>query len=55
MEISIYNDKNQCGILINAWDCATFANAIDRLGCKMIWLIPFFSLIALFNTLQQKS
>jgi len=29
------------GTVCNAWDCGTFANAIDRLGCKMIWLTPF--------------
>lgn len=33
------------GIILNAWDCGTFANAIDRLGCKMIWLIPFTTTI----------
>lgn len=33
------------GIILNAWDCGTFANAIDRLGCKMIWLIPFTAAI----------
>ncbi|MEX2596596.1 MAG: hypothetical protein WEC59_06650 [Salibacteraceae bacterium] len=27
-------------VLVNAWACGTFANAIDRLGVKMIWLIP---------------
>ncbi|GAB4200401.1 MAG: hypothetical protein Fur0023_03730 [Bacteroidia bacterium] len=33
------------GIIINAWVCGTFANAIDRLGCKMIWLIPLSTII----------
>jgi hypothetical protein len=37
------------GILVNAWDCGTFANAIDRLGCRMIWLIPLLGLIVVFN------
>ena len=25
-------------VIINAWSCGTFANAIDRLGAKMSWL-----------------
>ncbi|GIV29156.1 MAG: hypothetical protein KatS3mg028_0222 [Bacteroidia bacterium] len=33
------------GIVINAWVCGTFANAIDRLGCKMMWLIPLSTII----------
>lgn len=28
------------GIFLNAMVCGTFANAIDRLGAKMIWLLP---------------
>jgi hypothetical protein len=39
-------------ILINAWDCGTFANAIDRLGCKMIWPIPMFAILALIKGIQ---
>jgi hypothetical protein len=39
-------------IAINAWDCGTFANAIDRLGCKMIWLIPFVAILIAFNLKQ---
>ena len=35
------------GILVNSWTCGTFANAIDRLGCKMIWLVPFMTALAL--------
>jgi hypothetical protein len=35
-------------ILLNAWDCGTFANAIDRLGCKMIWLLPLLALCFAF-------
>lgn len=35
------------GILVNAWTCGTFANAIDRLGCKMIWLIPLLTSLSL--------
>ena len=37
------------GILINAWVCGTFANPVDRLGSKMIWLIPLYALIILFR------
>jgi hypothetical protein len=37
------------GILIHAWVCGTFANPVDRLGNKMIWLLPFFALILLFK------
>jgi hypothetical protein len=35
------------GIILNAWVCGTFANPIDRLGNRMIWLIPMYSLIML--------
>lgn len=34
-------------VLINAWACGTFANAIDRLGAKMIWLIPLCVVLVL--------
>ena len=37
------------GVLLNAWVSGTFANAIDRLGCKMMWLLPFLSLLMLFK------
>ncbi len=33
------------GILLNAWDCGTFANAIDRMGCKVMWLVPFLTIL----------
>lgn len=42
------------GIILNAWDCGTFANAIDRLGCKMIWLIPFTTTILLLKILHNR-
>jgi hypothetical protein len=32
-------------VLVNAWVAATFANSIDRLGCKMVWLIPLLLII----------
>ncbi|MCK5067724.1 MAG: hypothetical protein KAR16_09800 [Bacteroidales bacterium] len=35
------------GILINAWTCGTFANAIDRLGTKIIWFIPLLAVLSL--------
>jgi hypothetical protein len=38
------------GILVNAWTCGTFANAIDRLGTKMIWFIPLLSALSLSLT-----
>ncbi len=41
-------------IFINAWDCGTFANAIDRLGCKMIWLFPLSAFILLINSWKHK-
>lgn len=42
------------GILLNAWDCGTFANAIDRLGSKMIWLIPFMTILLACKILYAK-
>ncbi|HEX8517911.1 MAG TPA: hypothetical protein VF868_17075 [Bacteroidia bacterium] len=41
-------------ILLNAWDCGTFANAIDRLGCKMIWLLPMSAGLIVTHHLQRK-
>jgi len=37
------------GVLLNAWVSGTFANSINRLGCKMTWLIPMISLIGLIQ------
>jgi hypothetical protein len=31
------------GVLCNAWICGTFANALDRLGAKVMWLIPLLA------------
>lgn len=39
------------GILVNAWVCGTFANPINRLGNRMIWLIPFFSTLLMYRPL----
>ena len=33
------------GVVINSWACGTLANAIDRLGSKVIWLIPLTFII----------
>ncbi|MEX2483710.1 MAG: hypothetical protein WED10_04095 [Brumimicrobium sp.] len=41
-------------IILNAWSCGTFANAIDRLGSKMIWLIPFLAVLFLFCVIQDR-
>lgn len=37
------------GVLVNAWACGTFANAIDRLGAKSMWLIPLVAIVGLLN------
>jgi len=37
------------GVVINSWACGTLANAIDRLGGKIIWLIPLISIIGVIN------
>ncbi len=36
-------------IIINAWNNGTFANALDRLGSKVIWMIPFLALLLIFE------
>ena len=33
-------------IIINAWVSGTFANAVDRLGSRMVWLLPFVVIIS---------
>jgi len=42
------------GILLNAWINGTFANAIDRLGTKMIWIIPFLAFIGIYKAFFRK-
>lgn len=37
------------GVLVNAWVCGTFANPINRLGNRMIWLLPVASLLVFFR------
>lgn len=39
---------------MNAWICGTFSGAIDRLGCRMIWLIPFLVIMATVVILRNK-
>ncbi len=34
------------GVIIHAWTCGTFANAIDRLGTKMMWFIPLLAALS---------
>jgi len=37
-------------ILLNAFISGTFANAIDRMGNKMIWLLPMVTILLLIDT-----
>lgn len=34
-------------VLINAWDCATFSNVLGRYQGRVMWLVPFSTLLAL--------
>lgn len=43
------------GILLNSWVSGTFANAINRLGCKMIWLIPFITIMGLIQYFRNRN
>lgn len=43
------------GVFLNAWSCGTFANAIDRLGCRMMWLLPFLAFLLLAQAWQAKT
>lgn len=40
------------GVLINAWASGTFANAIDRLGAKTMWLIPLVTILLFVKKLR---
>lgn len=40
------------GILVNAWVCGTFANPINRLGNRMIWLLPVSTVLMIFSSKQ---
>jgi len=37
------------GIVLNAWDTATFSCVANRFGCKMMWLIPCMLLVVLYS------
>lgn len=37
------------GILINCWDCATFAQVNGRYGCRVMWLLPLCMIIMLYQ------
>jgi hypothetical protein len=41
-------------VLLNAFVSGTFANAIDRLGCKMMWFIPFSLMLILIDVRLQQ-
>ncbi|MDQ3048712.1 MAG: hypothetical protein M3R27_14275 [Bacteroidota bacterium] len=42
-------------LIVNAWSCGTFANAIHRLGCKIIWILPLLALILLCRSFSAKN
>ena len=42
------------GIIVNAWISGTFGNAIDRLGGKMMWLVPLLALGGLSKYINQR-
>lgn len=42
-------------VLLNAWSCGTFANAIPRLGLKMIWFVPLVLGVLGMQLFDQKS
>jgi hypothetical protein len=37
------------GIVLNAWDTATFSCVAERFGCKMMWLIPFLLAVSVLK------
>ncbi len=43
------------GVVINAWDCATFANVINRLGARMVWLVVLADLVMIATLLSRKT
>ncbi|PZF73928.1 hypothetical protein [Taibaiella soli] len=38
-------------IVLNIWNCATFAQINGRYGCRVMWLIPLFAIIGVVNYL----
>ncbi len=43
------------GIVLNAWDTATFSCVAERFGCKMMWLIPFMLVLTLYSLFFQST
>lgn len=41
-------------LVLSAWNNGTFANALDRLGAKMVWLIPFLAFIVVSKIILAK-
>lgn len=41
------------GIILNAWVCGTFSTVIDRYGCKVMWMLPFISLLGILSYLHK--
>jgi hypothetical protein len=37
------------GIIVNCWDCATFAQVNGRYGCRVMWLLPFCFIVMLLS------
>ena len=42
-------------ILITAWDCGTFSMVADRFGCKVMWMIPFLSILFLLSKFSKSN
>ncbi|HLP13653.1 MAG TPA: hypothetical protein VK177_17100, partial [Flavobacteriales bacterium] len=41
-------------LVLSAWNNGTFANALDRLGAKMVWLIPLLAFIVVSKNILAK-
>jgi hypothetical protein len=42
-------------VIINIWDCATYAQINGRYGCRVMWMIPMTAIIAVMNLFPGKS
>ncbi len=42
------------GVVVNSWACGTLANAIDRLGSKVIWLVPLIVIIGTISIAHKR-
>jgi len=40
-------------IVVNVWDCATFAQVNGRYGCRVMWMLPFGALLTLFSVFEK--